>query len=68
MAVRYIPFDVEPIEGQALLDNFKRTLKYKGAYDVKDSIKRGMPLYEVETQEKIGENVDNNMVDRKSVV
>lgn len=68
MAVRYIPFDVEPIEGQALLDNFKRTLKYKGAYDVKDSIKRGMPLYEVETQEKIGENVDNNMVIRGECV
>ena len=30
MAVRYIPFFPEPIEGQAVLSNFRRTLRYHG--------------------------------------
>ena len=34
MAIKYIPYFPEPIEGQAILDNFSRTLKYKGNLDV----------------------------------
>jgi len=64
MPIKYIPFFPEPIEGQALLDNFKRTLRYKGAYDVADKLKRGMPLYEMEKQETVGTNADGNMVIR----
>lgn len=68
MAIKYIPFFPEPIEGQALLDNFKRTLKYKGAYDVADKLRRGMPLYEMETKETVGENKDGNLVIRGECV
>lgn len=64
MPIKYIPFFPEPIEGQALLDNFKRTLRYKGAYEVTGKLKRGMPLYEMEKQETIGTNADGNMVIR----
>lgn len=65
MAVKYIPFFPEPIQGQALLDNFNRTLRYKGNFDVKNNLQRGMPYYEVETQETIGGDANTeNMVIR----
>lgn len=64
MATRYIPYFPEPIEGQAILNNFTRTLKYYGNDKVKENLKRGMPLYEVETVERVGDNPDNNMVIR----
>lgn len=62
MAIKYIPYFPEPIEGQAILDNFSRTLKYKGCLEVKDKLKRGMPLYEVETIENVGEESDNMVI------
>ena len=62
MAIKYISYFPEPIEGQAILDNFSRTLKYKGNLDVKDKLKRGMPLYEVETTEVVGDNPDNMII------
>ncbi len=68
MPIKYIPFFPETIEGQALLDNFKRTLRYKGAYEVTGKLKRGMPLYEIEKQETIGTNADGNMVIRGECV
>jgi adenine-specific DNA-methyltransferase len=68
MPIKYIPFFPEPIEGQAILDNFKRTLRYKGAYDVVDNLRRGMPYYEVEKQETVGENADGNLVIRGECV
>ena len=68
MPIKYVPFFPEPIEGQALLDNFKRTLRYKGAYDVTAKLKRGMPLYEMEKQETVGANADGNMVIRGECV
>lgn len=65
MAVKYIPFFPEPIQGQALLDNFNRTLRYKGNFDVKNNLQRGMPYYEVERQETVGgDNDTENMVIR----
>lgn len=64
MAIKYIPFFPEPIEGQAILDNFKRTLRYKGANEVENTLRRGMPLYEMEKQETVGENKDGNLVIR----
>ena len=33
MAIKYVPYYPDPVEGQAILDNFKRMLKYKGAGD-----------------------------------
>ncbi len=68
MPIKYIPFFPEPIEGQALLDNFKRTLRYKGANEIAGKLRRGMPLYEMEKQETVGENRDGNMVIRGECV
>lgn len=68
MPIKYIPFIPEPIEGQAVLSNFNRILKYKGADDTKMVLQRGMPYYEVEKQETVGENADGNMVIRGECV
>lgn len=68
MAVKYVPFYPDPIEGQAILNNFARTLKYKGNNLVKDGLKRGMPLYELEKIETVGENKSGNMVIRGECV
>ena len=68
MPIKYIPFIPEPIEGQAVLANFNRILKYKGADDTKMVLQRGMPYYEVEKQETVGENADGNMVIRGECV
>ena len=64
MAVKYIPFIPEPVAGQAVLGNFNRILKYKGANDVSLTLQRGMPLYEMEKQETVGQNKVGNMVIR----
>ena len=53
MAIRYIPFYPEPIEGQAVLNNFKRTLRYHGTDKLQDDLRRGMPLYELEKKEEV---------------
>lgn len=68
MPIKYVPFIPEPVEGQALLGNFNRILKYKGADDVSMMLQRGMPLYEMEKQETVGENADGNMVIRGECV
>lgn len=56
MPLKYIPYFKDPIKGQALLDNFTRTLKYSGNDKVGYKIKRGMPLYEVKTKEIVHSN------------
>ena len=61
MPIKYVPFVPEPIEGQAVL-NFNRILKYRGADDTSMILERGMPLYEVEKIETVGENKDGNML------
>lgn len=68
MPIKYVPFIPEPIEGQAILGNFNRILKYKGADDTSMVLQRGMPLYEMEKQETVGENADGNMVIRGECV
>ena len=68
MPIKYIPFIPEPIEGQAVLGNFNRVLRYKGADEVSMTLQRGMPLYEMEKQERVGENADGNMVIRGECV
>lgn len=68
MPIKYIPFIPEPVEGQAVLQNFSRVLKYKGADDTKLVLQRGMPYYELEKQETVGENADGNMVIRGECV
>lgn len=68
MPIKYVPFIPEPIEGQAVLQNFNRILKYKGADETSMILERGMPLYEMEKQETVGENKDGNMVIRGECV
>lgn len=68
MPIKYVPFIPEPIEGQAVLGNFNRILKYKGADDTSMVLQRGMPLYEMEKQETVGGNTDGNMVIRGECV
>lgn len=65
MAVRYIPYYPDTLEGQARLDNFVRTsrmLFYKDNNQVKTRIQRGMPLYQVTESESVGANPDGNIV------
>lgn len=67
MAVKYIPYYPEPIEGQAILDNFTRTrraLKYRDNGEVFTRIQRGMPLFEVTKAEQVGRNEGGNLIIR----
>ena len=64
MPIKYVPFIPEPVEGQAVLGNFNRILRYKGADEVSMTLQRGMPLYEMEKQETVGKNTDGNMIIR----
>lgn len=68
MPIKYVPFIPEPAEGQAVLQNFNRILKYRGADETSMILERGMPLYEVEKQETVGKNADGNMVIRGECV
>ena len=68
MPIKYVPFIPEPVEGQAVLGNFNRILKYKGSDETSMVLERGMPLYEMEKQETVGENKDGNMVIRGECV
>lgn len=67
MAVKYIPYYPNTLEGQALLDNFVRTqriLRYRDNDKVVERVLRGMPLYEMEKKESVGDNLGHNMVIR----
>lgn len=71
MAVKYVPYFKEPIEGQAILDNFTRTkriLKYADNDKVLNRIDKGMPLYEVVTEELVGDKNTENMIIRGECV
>ena len=57
MATKYIPYYPDTLQGQARLDNFVRTrrmLYYKDRDQVKTRLDRGMPLYEVDERERVG--------------
>lgn len=65
MAIKYISYDPNVLKGQAILDNFVRTqriLRYRDNGKVFERIQRGMPLYEVESQEVVGKNPKHNLV------
>lgn len=53
MRQRYIPFFPDTIKGQAILDNFTRTLRYSGSENAQARILRGMPLYESKLVERV---------------
>lgn len=65
MAIKYIPYFPNTLEGQAVLDNFvrtKRILRYRDNDRVEERIQQGMPLYETELQERVGSNQNGNLV------
>lgn len=65
MATKYISYYPDTLEGQALLDNFVRTrriLRYRDNDRIEAHILRGMPLYEVESLEKKGDNPQHNLI------
>ena len=65
MAIKYIPYYPNTIEGQAVLDNITRTrrvLRYRDNGKVIERIKRGMPLYEVAELEQIGDKNENLLI------
>jgi adenine-specific DNA-methyltransferase len=64
MPKKYVPYFPEPVEGQALLNNFRRTLRYSGDTEVFNHIRRGMPYYELERIEQVGSAESENMVIR----
>lgn len=71
MPIKYVPYYPDPIEGQAILDNFSRTrrvMKYRDNDRIVETVKRGMPLYETELQERVGENLAGNLVIRGECV
>ena len=71
MAIKYVPYFPNTLEGQALLDNFvrtKRILRYRDNDKVIEHIERGMPFYETELQEKRGENPDGHLIIRGECV
>ena len=71
MAIKYIPYFPNTLEGQALLDNFvrtKRVLRYRDNDKAVERIERGMPLYEMELKEKVGENPNENLIIRGECV
>lgn len=68
MPIKYVPFVPETIDGQAVLGNFNRILKYRGADDASMVLQRGMPLYEMEKKETVGKNDSGNMVIRGECV
>ena len=67
MAIKYIPYFPNTLDGQAILDNFvrtKRVLRYRDNDLVIERVQRGMPLYEMETQEQVGTNPNQNKIIR----
>lgn len=65
MAIKYVPYFPTTVSGQAILDNFvrtKRILRYRESDKVTERITRGMPLYEVTEQERVGDEVSENMI------
>ena len=67
MAIKYVPYFPNTLEGQAVLDNFvrtKRVLRYRDNDQVIERVQRGMPLYEMEQKEQVGKNPNHNMVIR----
>lgn len=67
MPIKYIPYVPNTIEGQAILDNITRTqriLRYRENDKVYQKIQRGMPYYEVEPIETVGDTTTENIIMR----
>lgn len=71
MAIKYISFDPQPLQGQAILNCFRRTrrmLSYQGDDELEAHIERGMPLYEVQRTEQVNGGSNENLLLRGECV
>lgn len=65
MAKTFIPYVPDTVEGQAILDNLTRTrrvLRYREGDRVIERIQRGMPYYELDTLEQVGDVNPNRLI------
>ena len=65
MPVKYIPYYPNTVQGQAILNNLtrmRRVLRYRDNDKVYERIKRGMPYYELEKIESVGNNPENMLI------
>jgi len=65
MPIKYVPFFPDTVEGQAILNNFVRTrraLNYKDNDGVYRTLQRGMPYFELEKVESVGNNPKNILI------
>lgn len=65
MAIKYISYDPQPLQGQAVLNCFRRTrrmLSYQGDDELEAHIERGMPLYEVQRIEQVNGGSNENLL------
>lgn len=65
MAIKYISYDPQPLQGQAVLNCFRRTrrmLSYQGDDALEAHIERGMPLYEVQRTEQVNGGSSDNLL------
>ena len=65
MAIKYISYDPQPLQGQAVLNCFRRTrrmLSYQGDNELEAHIERGMPLYEVQRTEQVNGGSNENLL------
>lgn len=67
MPIKYIPYYPNTVEGQAILNNITRKQRLLVYNDTKQQklvtrILRGMPYYEVETLETVGETSENLVI------
>lgn len=65
MPIRYIPYDKVPVKGQAILNNItrsQRVLSYNDNNKVYERIQRGIPYYELQELEQVGEKSENLVI------
>lgn len=58
MPIKYIPYKIEPLRGQAVLP----FLRYHRQLSTKDFQLQGMPYFETELVEKVGKKSDENLL------
>lgn len=71
MAIKYVSYDPQPLQGQAVLNCFRRTrrmLSYQGDNELETHIERGMPLYEVSRTEQVNGGSNENLLLRGECV
>lgn len=71
MAIKYVSYYPQPLQGQAVLNCFRRTrrmLSYQGDNELETHIERGMPLYEVTRTEQVNGGSNENLLLRGECV